>query len=70
VKNKRPGGGLVDDIDMEIDGDTGRLYPIPEGELPNQYLMALQADADARRRAAMHAPAPVEPTWEQQEASF
>lgn len=37
VKNKRPGGGLVDDIDMEIDTSTGRLSDIAEGDLPDQF---------------------------------
>lgn len=36
VKNKRPGGGLVDDVDMEIDIHTGRLTDL-DGDLPRQY---------------------------------
>lgn len=44
VKNKRPGGGLVDDIDLEIDQDTGRLYDL-HGDLPSQYLHGLQHSA-------------------------
>lgn len=43
VKNKRPGGMTLEDgIDLEIDVETGRLYDLPEGELPNQYLLELE----------------------------
>lgn len=43
VKNKRPGGGLVDDIDMEIDTKTGQLFPLDDGDLPSQYLRSREA---------------------------
>jgi hypothetical protein len=38
LKNKRPGGTLVDDIDFELDTHTGRLWELKQGELPDQYL--------------------------------
>lgn len=38
LKNKRPAGQLVDDIDFEIDLATGRLAPLFNGDLPKQYL--------------------------------
>ena len=38
LKNKRPAGQLVDDIDYEIDLATGRLTPLFNGDLPKQYL--------------------------------
>ena len=38
LKNKRPGGMLVDDIDFELDIHTGRLWELRPGELPDQYL--------------------------------
>lgn len=38
LKNKRPGGQLVDDIDFELDIHTGQLHALREGELPDQYL--------------------------------
>jgi uncharacterized protein YceK len=38
LKNKRPGGMLVDDIDFELDTHTGRLWELKNGELPDQYL--------------------------------
>jgi hypothetical protein len=38
LKNKRPAGQLVDDIDYEIDLATGRLMPLLNGDLPKQYL--------------------------------
>jgi hypothetical protein len=38
VKNKRPGGFTVDDIDFELEVDTGRLWPLANGDLPKQYL--------------------------------
>jgi len=38
LKNKRPAGQLVDDIDFEIDLATGRLTPLINGDLPKQYL--------------------------------
>lgn len=37
LKNKRPAGQLVDDIDFELDTATGRLREL-NGELPEQYL--------------------------------
>ena len=37
LKNKRPAGQLVDDIDFELDPTTGRLREL-DGELPAQYL--------------------------------
>ena len=36
LKNKRPAGQLVDDIDFELDATTGRLTEL-NGELPRQY---------------------------------
>jgi hypothetical protein len=36
LKNKRPAGQLVDDIDFELDITTGRLREL-NGELPSQY---------------------------------
>ena len=38
VKNKRPGGSLVDEIDFEIAQSTGRIYQLADGDLPKQYL--------------------------------
>ena len=38
LKNKRPAGQLVDDIDFELDLATGRLTPLINGDLPKQYL--------------------------------
>jgi hypothetical protein len=37
LKNKRPAGQLVDDIDFELEPATGRLREL-DGELPAQYL--------------------------------
>jgi hypothetical protein len=37
LKNKRPAGQLVDDIDFELEPTTGRLREL-DGELPAQYL--------------------------------
>lgn len=64
VKNKRPGGGLVDDIDLEIDVDTGRLYDLPNGDLPSQYL----AEVD-RNRANTPTPT-ARPSWEQEPLEY
>lgn len=36
LKNKRPAGQLVDDVDFELDINTGRLREL-NGELPSQY---------------------------------
>ena len=41
LKNKRPAGQLVDDIDFELDLATGRLTPLTNGDLPKQYLRGL-----------------------------
>ena len=38
VKNKRPAGNLLDDIDFEIEQGTGRLTRLRDGELPEQFL--------------------------------
>jgi hypothetical protein len=38
LKNKRPAGMLVDDVDFELDVKTGRLWELKNGELPDQYL--------------------------------
>jgi archaellum biogenesis ATPase FlaH len=67
VKNKRPGGGLVDEIDLEIDTDTGRLYPLADGDLPNQYLLDVQTQRELRQAtASTTSPAPTwsEPTFD------
>jgi hypothetical protein len=59
LKNKRPGGGLVDEFDLEIDQDTGALYELNHGELPSQHLYAVERERDLRRDS-------VPATWEQQ----
>ncbi len=41
LKNKRPAGQLVDDIDFEIDLTTGKLTALHNGDLPRQYLRNL-----------------------------
>lgn len=38
LKNKRPGGSLVDDVDYELDLHTGRLRALRNAELPSQHL--------------------------------
>lgn len=38
LKNKRPGGQLVDDVDFELDIHTGQMHALRNGELPDQYL--------------------------------
>ena len=38
LKNKRPGGSLVDEFDLEINQDTGALTELEDNELPNQFL--------------------------------
>lgn len=38
LKNKRPAGRLVDDIDFEINLATGRLTPLAPNDLPQQFL--------------------------------
>jgi hypothetical protein len=42
LKNKRPAGMLVDDVDFELDVKTGRLWELKNGELPDQYLSRAQ----------------------------
>ena len=37
VKNKRPGGTLVDEVDYEI-FPTGRIEALNQGQLPRQYI--------------------------------
>ncbi len=57
VKNKRPGGELVDDIDLELDIATGRLYEYDGW--PKQYLR------DRKRNRQ-----PQRPTWHEEELDF
>ena len=49
LKNKRPGGGLVEEFDLEIDQDTGALYELKHGELPSQHLYNIEREREARR---------------------
>lgn len=44
VKNKRPAGNLIDDIDFEIESGTGRLTRLRDGELPTQFLQENRHD--------------------------
>jgi hypothetical protein len=45
LKNKRPAGQLVDDVDFELNAMTGRLREL-NGELPRQYKqMGLEYEA-------------------------
>jgi RecA/RadA recombinase len=66
VKNKRPGGQLVDEIDFEMALSTGRIYQMEEGDLPRQYLNAVRSNPRLHQRTV--APAapknpPTAPTW-------
>jgi hypothetical protein len=45
LKNKRPGGQLVDDVDYEIERHTGRLRELRNAELPAQHLERIQHGA-------------------------
>jgi KaiC/GvpD/RAD55 family RecA-like ATPase len=45
VKNKRPGGQLIDDIDFEIERGSGILTPL-NGNLPSQYLAEARKEVD------------------------
>ncbi len=42
LKNKRPAGQLVDDIDFEINLATGQLSPLLNGDLPEQFLRSVR----------------------------
>lgn len=42
LKNKRPAGMLVDDVDFELNIKTGKLWQLRNDELPDQYLMGAQ----------------------------
>lgn len=66
VKNKRPGGGLVDDIDMEIDLQTGRLMDL-NGDLPRQYREEVERKRQQRQVAPL---TPNHVGYEQTEASW
>lgn len=41
VKNKRPAGTLIDDMDYEIEEGTGRLSRLGDQELPEQFLRSI-----------------------------
>ncbi len=63
VKNKRPGGRLVDEMDFELEIDTGRIRPL-HGDLPAQY----------RNRLRTHRPTPEPPrpcpSWEERQLDY
>ena len=62
VKNKRPGGQLVDAIDFELAASTGRLFQMEEGDMPRQYLASLgKGRVESKPKTA---------TWSEQEIEF
>jgi hypothetical protein len=61
VKNKRPGGGLVDEFDMELHGPTGRLTLLGEADLPEQFRNRLN------RQPSVSAPVVPPPTFTDEE---
>jgi hypothetical protein len=49
LKNKRPAGQLVDDVDYEMDlAGTGRLSALTNGDLPEQYLRNLHEQTSSK----------------------
>lgn len=65
VKNKRPGGQLVDAIDFELAASTGKLFQMEQDDMPRQYLAKL------KRENKQIAPATdVKPAWTEQEMDF
>jgi replicative DNA helicase len=62
VKNKRPGGSLVDDVDFELEQDTGRIWQLQPQELPSQYLASIP---NGGHRATT--PTRYETTWEEEQ---
>lgn len=57
VKNKRPGGTLVDELDFEMALSTGRIYQLSEGELPKQYLNSVRQQGQPAPAAEPSEPA-------------
>lgn len=43
VKNKRPGGTLIDDMDFEIQHGTGCITRLQDGDMPAAYLTEVRA---------------------------
>ena len=68
VKNKRPGGACVDEIDFELDVATGAMYPLAEGDMPYQW--SQRHSAYAKQIAATATAAPAAPSWEEQEMAY
>lgn len=62
VKNKRPGGGLVDEIDFELALSTGRLYRLEDGDLPRQYRNKMSYKSAQEPKKSY--------TWEEQEIDY
>ena len=56
VKNKRPGGQLVDELQFEIVHGTGALILMEQGALPRQYLAKVHAQQQQEKEV---------PQWEQ-----
>lgn len=61
VKNKRPGGRRVGEIDFEIEAGTGHLRQLDDGELPRQWLAS---------RPDIAAPTVATPVWQEQEIEY
>jgi hypothetical protein len=62
VKNKRPGGQLVDEIDFEMGLSTGRLFQMEPGDLPRQYLAEIQSGKIPPKPTTT-----MQPAWDEQE---
>jgi hypothetical protein len=66
VKNKRPGGGLVDEFDMELHGPTGRLTLLGDADLPDQFRNRHTRHTQ-QQQPSVAAPAATTPTYTDEE---
>ena len=63
VKNKRPGGNTVDEIDFELDIETGNIRRLPADGIPEQY-------SRNHSLASKEAKTQLTPTWTEQEMDY
>jgi len=63
VKNKRPGGNTVDEIDFELDIKTGNIMRLPSDGIPNQY-------SDNHSLAATSETTQLTPEWTEVEMDY
>ena len=66
-KNKRPGGRCIEELDYELQVDTGALHPLAAGEKPYQWQ---QRHSLAAKEAAAEVLEPLRVAYVEEEMSY